>query len=64
MKTNLKQRLIIAILLPILSLLTCLAYAENVEEIIEAQEELNTTSNEENFATVLMLKGMVYTLLN
>ncbi len=46
MKTNLKPHLIIAIFLPILSLLTCLAYAENVEEIIEAQKELNTTSNE------------------
>jgi mono/diheme cytochrome c family protein len=51
MKINLKQHLIIAIFLPILSLLTCLAYAENVEEIIEAQEELNTTSNEEKKAS-------------
>jgi len=47
MKAKLKQHLFIAIFLSILSLLTCLAYAENVEEIIEAQKELNTVSNEE-----------------
>ncbi len=45
MKINLKQYLVIAIFLPIISLLTCLAYAENIEEIIDAQKELNTTSN-------------------
>jgi hypothetical protein len=46
MKTNLMQHLIIAIFLSILSLFACLAYAENIEEIIEAQKELNTASNE------------------
>ena len=46
MKTKLKQHLAIVIFLSIFSLIACLAYAENVEEIIEAQEELNTTSNE------------------
>ena len=40
------QHLIIAIFLSILSLFTCIAYAENIEEIIEAQEELNASSNE------------------
>lgn len=47
MKNNFKQHLIVVIFLSILSLLTCLVYAENVEEIIEAQKELNTASNEE-----------------